>query len=264
MLSIVQQFSGMSILRAYVVKIFNEVFQESYPDPTVASNATMTNCTTTSTGLASTSTSSEAYISAIILGLVRFFASLLLSRLLRRYRRRSMYFLSAFLTLLSLVSFATCNFLVQKRYFTNEVVDLKWASLVTACLLVFSVQLGIQTLPYLLSGELFPSDVRAFCKGLTRSVTCVLLVLGLKMYPILEDWLSIYGTFYLFAAVLAFSLPIVYCILPETKDMGLEMIQNYFTPSRTVFYVDLEAEAEKSGEKLMPKMTEETDNRTLQ
>ena len=102
-------------------------------------------------------------------------------------------------------------------------------------------------MPYLLSGELFPSDVRAFCKGLTRSVTCVLLVLGLKMYPILEDLLSVSGTFYLFAAILAFSLPIVYCILPETKDMGLEMIQNYFTPSRTVFYVDLETENEKKS-----------------
>lgn len=111
-------------------------------------------------------------------------------------------------------------------------------------------------MPYLLSGELFPSDVRAFCKGLTRSVTCVLLVLGLKMYPILEDLLSVSGTFYLFAAILAFSLPIVYCILPETKDMGLEMIQNYFTPSRTVFYVDLETENEKSDAQLMPKLPE--------
>ena len=41
---------------------------------------------------------------------------------------------------------------------------LKWASLVSACLLVFSVQLGVQTLPLLLSGELFPADVRASCK----------------------------------------------------------------------------------------------------
>ena len=41
----------------------------------------------------------------------------------------------------------------------------QWGALVTACCLVFSVQLGIQTLPHLLSGELFPSDVRAFCKG---------------------------------------------------------------------------------------------------
>ena len=142
-LSIVQQFSGMSILRAYVVKIFNDVFSENGNGGTTI--ASLTNCTTAS-GLTSTatSTSSEAYISAIILGLVRFFASLLLSRLLRRFRRRFMYFLSAFMTLISLISFATCNLLIQRRYFTDDVIDLKWASLVTACLLVFYVQLGIQ------------------------------------------------------------------------------------------------------------------------
>ena len=33
----------------------------------------------------------------------------------------------------------------------------KWASMGTACFLVFSAQLGIQTLPFLLTGELFPS-----------------------------------------------------------------------------------------------------------
>ena len=116
---------------------------------------------------------------------------------------------------------------------------LNWASLVTACGLVFSVQLGIQTLPFLLSGELFPSDIRAFCKGLTRSFACVLLIGGLKMFPWLESVLGLHGTFYLFSAVMISCTPVIYCILPETKDMSLEMIENYFTPKRTRFYVDL-------------------------
>ena len=118
----------------------------------------------------------------------------------------------------------------------------KWAALVSACLLVFSVQLGIQTLPNLLSGELFPSDIRAFGKGLTRAATCGFLVIALKLFPILQNQLNLHGTFFLFSGILLIALPIVYCILPETKDMGLEMIQNYFTPNKTVFYVDLPKE----------------------
>ena len=39
---------------------------------------------------------------------------------------------------------------------------------------------------------------------------------------------------------------IVYWILPETKDLGLEMIQSYFIPSKTVFYVDLPLGDEKN------------------
>ena len=32
------------------------------------------------------------------------------------------------------------------------------------CYIVGSVQLGVQTLPYLYSSELFPTDIRAMCK----------------------------------------------------------------------------------------------------
>ena len=35
-------------------------------------------------------------------------------------------------------------------------------------------------------------------------------------------------------------MPVVYLVLPETKDLSLEIIQNYFKPVKTVFYVDIE------------------------
>jgi len=237
-LSIIQQFSGMSILRAYVVKIFNDVFHRTSLTKNFQNTTTLLNNCTKHSG--DGSTSSEAYISAIIIGFVRLLASLLLSKLLREFPRRAMYFTSATMTIISLISFAVCT------YFIDRSIIYQWGALVTACCLVFSVQLGIQTLPHLLSGELFPSDVRAFCKGLTRSATCGFLVIGLKLYPIFEQYLTIPGTFLFFSAILIFCLPIVYWILPETKDLGLEMIQSYFIPSKTVFYVDLPLGDEKN------------------
>lgn len=161
-----QQFSGMTILRAYVVKIFDELFSQRIDDEDfkITNNSTIDCETSQQSGLSSTST--EAYISAIVLGWIRFdiswlfliyligvffvgivrlFASLLLSKLLRRYHRRSMYFLSAILSILSLLSFATCSLLVNGYHINSVgVIDLKWASLVTACLLVFSVQVSFQ------------------------------------------------------------------------------------------------------------------------
>ena len=41
---------------------------------------------------------------------------------------------------------------------------LSWLSLASACGLVFSANLGVQPLPLLLSSELYPPDLRAFCK----------------------------------------------------------------------------------------------------
>jgi hypothetical protein len=72
------------------------------------------------------------------------------------------------------------------------------------------LQLGLQTLPMLLSSELFPSEVRAFCKGVTRSFACIMLVLSLKFFPLIEETLTLYGTFFLFAGILVASLPVVY------------------------------------------------------
>ena len=65
------------------------------------------------------------------------------------------------------------------------------------------------------------------------------------MFPWLESVLGLHGTFYLFGAVMITCTPVVYCVLPETKDISLEMVENYFTPQRTKFYVDLKRQYSK-------------------
>jgi hypothetical protein len=65
-----------------------------------------------------------------------------------------MYFVSCCLTILSLVGVATFNFLLTNFEFESTVaVALKWMTLVSAGSLVFAVQLGVQTLPTLMSGK---------------------------------------------------------------------------------------------------------------
>ena len=175
-----------------------------------------------------------------------------------------MYFWSAGVTIFSLFTFATCNYLLLDLTKSNILKNvIPWISLASAGLLVFGVQLGVQTLPLLLSGELFPSDVRPICKGIARSIQCILLVICLKvflnmqfcllkymifmhcllfqLYPILQkSTLQEFGTFYFYGSFLLVSLPFVYLLLPETKDLSLESIQYYFKPRKTIFYIDLE------------------------
>ena len=35
-------------------------------------------------------------------------------------------------------------------------------------------------------------------------------------------------------------LPVIYFILPETKDVALELVSTFFTPAKTIFYVDID------------------------
>jgi len=44
-------------------------------------------------------------------------------------------------------------------------------------------------------------------------------------------------------------LPVVYYVLPETKDVALEMVQNYFKKEKTVFYIDVETTVPKNEQK---------------
>ena len=170
-LSVVQQFSGVSVVRAYVVKIFDEVFGDQILQNDT--NSHIYNDTNATQCQINSQTSKLAYLSAVIIGIFRLVASLTLAKLLRNHERRSMYFFSMFLTITSLLPFATTACLSSSVYKDSPSYNiLKWASLISTCSLVFSVQLGVQTLPFLLSGELFPSDVRATCKV---STLCIFL-----------------------------------------------------------------------------------------
>ena len=68
---------------------------------------------------------------------------------------------------------------------------------------------------------------------------------------VLEDWsqesnLSFYGTFYLFAVIMAISMPVMYILLPETKDVALEEVHHFFSKQKSIFYIDLGANLKMS------------------
>ena len=91
-------------------------------------------------------------------------------------------FISGILTVTSLFSFATSNLILSNEIGTEELqMAMKWGSLASSSFLVFSVQLGVQTMPNLLSGVLFPANDRSTLKGITRSIQCILLVTVLKV-----------------------------------------------------------------------------------
>ena len=59
----------------------------------------------------------------------------------------------------------------------------------------------------------------------------------------MEESLQIYGTFALFGLIIRLLSPLIYFILPETKDLSLDSIRLYFTPSSTTWYINQGDEA---------------------
>ncbi|XP_023343548.1 facilitated trehalose transporter Tret1 [Eurytemora carolleeae] len=112
-LSVVQQFSGVTVIRAYVVKIFHEVFRANNTEN--IGNMTI-NCEDINVEGGPNKTSGLAYMSAITIGLFRLAASLTLARLLLQFRRRNMYLLSLTLSILCLLTFSLFSFLAQDSF----------------------------------------------------------------------------------------------------------------------------------------------------
>ena len=216
--SIIQQFSGGTVIRGYVLKIFGQLFLENH------------------TTLICHPIPLSAYLSAIIIGMLRLVSSLCLSYLLVFFRRRMMYLTSACGSILSLGIYSTTLLLLEHQSDWNTGISqtmLSWSSLVSASCIVFSANLGVQPMPLLMSSELYPSDVRALCKGISRALTCLFTIISLKLFPILEKHLHLSGSFYFYCGVILCGLPIVMLVLPETKDLSMNQITRLFRKEET-------------------------------
>jgi hypothetical protein len=114
----IQQFSGIAIIKSYVVVIFNEIFTDESKlreNMHVVANDTDVDPFHPLAGVkdyedldyepevicdpdSGEKTAPEAYIAAIMIAAIRFFSSALLSRLLLNYGRRKLYFMSGKIT----------------------------------------------------------------------------------------------------------------------------------------------------------------------
>ena len=65
-------------------------------------------------------------------------------------------------------------------------------------------------------------------QGLSRSLSLLLMVVCLKLFPLLQANLHLWGTFYLCCGLVLAALPLVWCTLPETKDVAVTDINNMF------------------------------------
>ena len=94
-------------------------------------------------------------------------ASLSLTSLLVRFKRRHLYLASAVATVCSLAVFGTTLLFathLEHWHLEEQAVIIDWSSVVFGCILVFFVNLGVQPMANLMTSELFPAEVRALCK----------------------------------------------------------------------------------------------------
>ncbi|XP_046970633.1 facilitated trehalose transporter Tret1-2 homolog isoform X1 [Vanessa cardui] len=166
----------------------------------------------------SVGTSVNEFTASIIVGGVRVVMGAVGAALISSFRRKTLGWASGLLLGAAMLGAAVCD-------------SLDGPPLVKlACVLLhvcFSM-VGFLQLPWIMSGELYPQDIRGVMSGATSCCAYVLIFLNIKTYPQLENLLTSNGTLYLFAICALLGAAYCYLFLPETKGKTLAEIMRQF------------------------------------
>lgn len=166
----------------------------------------------------SVGTSVNEFTASIIVGGVRVFMGVVGACLINSFRRKTLAATSGFLLGITMLGAAVCDTL-------NGPPLLK-----LACVLLhvsFSM-VGFLQLPWIMSGELYPQDIRGLMSGATSCCAYILIFVNIKTYPQLEKLLTSNGTLYLFGGCALIGAVYCYMFLPETKGKSLTEIMKQF------------------------------------
>lgn len=134
------------------------------------------------------------------------------------------------LLLISMAGAALALF-VEGTYFyiaTNTTIDTSSFSIVAVIGLISFVvmfSIGMQSVPILMLGELFPTNVKAFALCLADVYFSVMATIASKFLQITKVEWGLYVSFYGFFVCSVMGFVFIYLYVPETKGKTLEDIQ---------------------------------------
>ncbi|KAK9875934.1 hypothetical protein WA026_011037, partial [Henosepilachna vigintioctopunctata] len=194
-LFIFQQFSGVYITLFYSIQFFEEM-----------------------------GTNINPYLCSIFIGLVRAGMSGVNTYMLKTFRRRPLLLWS---------SLGMAITMLISGLFTVWIKDgtttLKWVPVLATLLYVVSSMIGLLTIPWTMTAELFPLEIRAIAHSCLYSAAYLIMFFSIQNYDGLKRLCGgVAGVQWFFAAVSLAGLVYTGLFLPETYKSELSEIEDYF------------------------------------
>ncbi|XP_063287633.1 solute carrier family 2, facilitated glucose transporter member 8 [Pelobates fuscus] len=114
----------------------------------------------------------------------------------------------------------------------SPVDHLAWLALASMCLFITGFALGWGPIPWLVMSEIFPLRARGIASGVCVVTNWGCAFLVTKEFHNLMDYLTSYGTYWLFAGFCVLNVLFTVFCVPETKGKTLEQIERYFQQSQ--------------------------------
>lgn len=166
----------------------------------------------------------NGYLASIMIGVVRLIMSITSIYILKKFRRRSLIFVST-------VFMASCMLVagLWTRWIKEGTTELKWVPVAALLFYVVASTLGLLPIPNMMMAELFPLEIRGIGYSVSYSLCCVLMFIALQSYYSMSDFFGGASNLQWFFAVICLGGAVYsYVLLPETFGMRLIDITKYF------------------------------------
>jgi len=196
----IYQFSGVNPVTFYAVQVFQE------------SGAEM-----------------NKYLATVILGIVRLLSTVVACISLRRCGRRPLTMISAIGCGLTMIGLG--SYMYIRAGWLEEGVKPTATWIPVAFIFIFTIAstLGYLVVPWVMIGEVYPTQVRGIIGGLTTCSAHLFVFAVVKTFPLIQHTASNHGSFWIYGSISLLGTIFFYFYLPETKGRTLHEIEDYFS-----------------------------------
>ena len=96
----------------------------------------------------------------------------------------------------------------------------------------FNYGIGIGTIPFTLTGEIFPQQLRTYGCSFSLAFRYIYSFIQLKMFFLMVSSLGMSGTYWFQGSIALFGCVFAFCLLPETRNKTLTELEQLFERSQ--------------------------------
>jgi len=169
----------------------------------------------------------NGYLSAIIIGAIKFLGAILYIPAVKYISRRMLICGSSFVMGASM-SILGLFFYSHETGLYSSLDAMAWLPLVCVTIYMLADPIGVGSVPFLYLGEFFPAETRSLLSGLTIGLSNLNMFIVVKTFPTLTNMVGDSGTFWIYAAFSFVMILYTLVWIPETKGRTLQDIEQYF------------------------------------
>lgn len=190
----------------------------------------------------------DKYFATVLMGCVQLMGCIVCMIFINRFGKRSMNFVSLLGTAICFIVVAAYAYMNDIFYFkepnvrrftsfnttsnsTSLDVVIEGYSWIPVCFLVlgtFLTYIGIRILPWILTGEVYPTEIRATASGISGGTGYIFNFLTNKIFLSLVSFWTLPGLFLFYGLLGILGTVAIYFLLPETEGKSLFDVTEHF------------------------------------